>query len=273
MAGVADRFRFGEFVFDPGSRELRRDGEEGAQRLPPQPAELLHMLLARDGAIVTRDEIRARLWPDTHVEFDTSLHFCVRQVRAALRDSGSEPRYVQNLPRRGYRLAGGVTRLSDASARPGALAPPGRRWRPGRLVLIASVALVIAAAAWYYGAGRTRATPVRIAIMPFESPAAESALEILSTIAGDTVEIVGPTTTSAYRGSADDLRRLAADYRIDFVLNGRSLTRDTAPYLLAELIRASDGAHVWVRPFGDLNDRRGVGLEIGRQVATALALP
>jgi TolB-like protein len=109
--------------------------------------------------------------------------------------------------------------------------------------------------------------------MAFEPPVAESALESLSTIAGDTVEIVGPTTTSAYGRSGDDLQRLAADYRIDFVLNGRSLTAGAAPYLLAELIRVSDGAHVWVRPYESLADRRHVGREIGRQVAEALTLP
>jgi DNA-binding winged helix-turn-helix (wHTH) protein/TolB-like protein len=270
---VADRFRFGEFEFDPDSRELRQNGEDDAQRLPPQPAALLQMLLERAGAIVTRDEIRARLWPETHVEFDTSLHFCVRQVRAALRDSGSEPRYVQNVPRRGYRLAGGVTRVSDVPATAGPVAIPDRRWRLSRWILIAPVALVIAAAAWFYGSAPMQDVPVRVAIMPFEPPVAESTLENLSAIAGKTVEIVGPTTTSAYGGSNDDIRRLAADYRIDFVVNGRSLRAGAEPYLLAELIRVSDGAHIWVRPYKDLGDRPGVGQEIARQVAQALALP
>jgi DNA-binding winged helix-turn-helix (wHTH) protein/TolB-like protein len=270
---VADRFRFGEFAFDSDSRELRRDGEDEVQRLPPQPATLLHMLLERDGAIVTRDEIRARLWPDTHVEFDTSLHFCVRQVRAALRDSGSEPRYVQNVPRRGYRLAGGVTRLGELPAAADVMAAFSWRRRLRRGMLVAAVALTIATAAWYSRGLPARATPIRIAIMAFEAPVAESALESLSTIAGDTVEIVGPTTTSAYRGSGADIRRLAADYRVDFVLNGRPLGAGAESRLLAELIRVSDGTHVWVRPYEDLADRRRVGREIAREVARALTLP
>ena len=272
---MGDRYRFGEFEFDPGSCELRRVDAEETQRLPPQPASLLQMLVERGGEIVTRDEIRARLWPDTHVEFDTSLHFCVRQVRAALRDSGSDPRYVQNVPRRGYRLAGGVTRVGEVLATSGAGAAPDRRWRPRSRSVVASVALVMAAAAasWYYGRPPARATPVRIAIMAFEAPVAESALENLSTIAGQAVEIVGPTTTSAYNGSDNGIRRLAADYRLDFVLNGRSLGAGAEPYLLAELIRVSDGAHVWVRPYKDLGDRLGVGQEIAREVARALALP
>ena len=110
---VADRFRLGEFEFDVSSGELHRPEEGGSERLPPQPARLLQMLAEHGGAIVTRAAIRERLWPETHVDFDTSLYFCVRQLRVALGDSGSEPRYVQNVPRRGYRLIPEVTRVGN----------------------------------------------------------------------------------------------------------------------------------------------------------------
>jgi DNA-binding winged helix-turn-helix (wHTH) protein len=237
---LADTVRFGEFEFDAGSGELRRhDGGEG-QRLPPQPARLLQLLADRGGAIVTREEIRERLWPDTHVDFDASLHFCVRQLRTALGDSGTEPRYVQNVPRRGYRLVPEVIR-ADARARSVARPMP--------------------------------QTPrVRIAIMPFQSSIAEWVLEDLSTIAGESAAIVGPTTTSAYAGSDLDLRRLAADYGVDYIVNGRELKASGGPRMLAELIRASDGVHVWVRPYEDLSDGRRVGQEISRHVARVLQL-
>lgn len=87
---MGERYRFGPFEFDAGSGELRQlDGSGRAQRLPPQPARLLGLLVQRQGAVVSREEIRERLWPDTHVDFDASLHFCVRQVRTALGDSAT----------------------------------------------------------------------------------------------------------------------------------------------------------------------------------------
>jgi DNA-binding winged helix-turn-helix (wHTH) protein/TolB-like protein len=263
-----DRFRFGEFEFDAGTGELRRhDGGEG-QRLPPQPARLLHLLATRDGAIVTRDEIRQQLWPDTHVDFDASLHFCVRQLRLALDDSATEPRYVENVPRRGYRLRPDVTRAGGdavpAPARPGFTA-----WM--RVSLAIAVLAAIALSSYYVRPG-ARSPRVRIAIMPLQAPIAEWVLQDLSAIGGDAVGIVGPTTTSAYAGSDVSLRRLATDYRVDYILNGRDLSANGRPRLLAELIRVSDGVHVWVRPYEDLSDGRRIGKEISGHVARVLEL-
>ena len=266
---MADTVRFGEFEFDAGSGELRRhDGGEG-QRLPPQPARLLQLLADRGGAIVTREEIRERLWPDTHVDFDASLHFCVRQLRTALGDSGTEPRYVQNVPRRGYRLVPEVIR-ADARARSVASHPQRTVWMRGSLVLL--IAAVVAASSYYAARPMPQTPRVRIAIMPFQSSIAEWVLEDLSSIAGESAAIVGPTTTSAYAGSDLDLRRLAADYGVDYIVNGRELKASGGPRMLAELIRASDGVHVWVRPYEDLSDGRRVGQEISRHVARVLQL-
>jgi DNA-binding winged helix-turn-helix (wHTH) protein/TolB-like protein len=264
---LGDRFRFGEFEFDVRSGELRRPERDGAERLPPQPARLLHLLAERGGAIVTREDIRERLWSGTHVDLDTSLHFCVRQLRVALGDSGGEPRYVQNVPRRGYRLIPPVTWVGDDHV----VVPPAafRRW--ARVVIPLIVAAIVGA---FFLSQSHRATPpVRIAIMPFKASIAEWILEDLATIAGDSVGLVGPTTTAAYSGSDADLRRLAADYRVDYIVNGRDLAARGGPAVLAELIRASDGTHVWVQPYEDLSDGRRLGREISQNVARVLRLP
>ena len=262
---MADRFSFGEFEFDAESHELRRVDGSGAERLAPQPAQLLQLLAAHGGAIVTRDEIRRQLWPETHVDFDASLHFCVRQVRTALGDSATEPRYIQNVPRRGYRLIPSVT-LSGAAT---PTRPRMRAWAGASLVLV----LAAAGAALYYGMRDAEGTPpVRIAIMPFEPPIAERILEDLSGLAGDAVALVGPTTTSAYAGSDAGIQRLAAAYRVDYVINRRPLGSGGRPHILAELIRVSDGAHVWVRSYEDLSDGQRIGQEISQHVARALKL-
>ena len=82
----ADKQRFGPFEFDPVSGELRNledDGPGSVQRLPPQPARLLALLVERQGALVSREEIRTEIWPGVAVDFDASLHFCIRQIRSA----------------------------------------------------------------------------------------------------------------------------------------------------------------------------------------------
>jgi len=264
---LADRFRFGEFEFDVASSELRKSGAGDAERLPPQPARLLQLLVERSGAIVTREEIRERLWRDTHVDFDASLHFCVRQLRVALGDSGGEPRYVQNVPRRGYRLVPAVTRVGDDHV---PVVPPSasRRWTRVAIVLV--VAVIVGA---FLVSQSNRETPrVRIAIMPFEASIAEWIVAEVATTGGDSVGVVGPTTTAVYGRSNADLRRLVADYRIDYIVNARDLGARRGPGLLAELIRVSDGVHVWVRPYEDLSDGRRLGREIGENVARVLQL-
>ncbi len=266
---VVDRFHFGEFEFEAGSGQLRRrDGGEG-QRLQPQPARLLHLLAARGGAIVTREEIRQQLWSDTHVDFDTSLHFCVRQLRLALGDSAAEPRYVENVPRRGYRLVPEVTPAGGDAASAEAAR---RGFRPWMSVSLAIAVVAAIALSSYYVRPGARSPRVRIAIMPLQAPIAEWILQDLSALAGNTVGIVGPTTTIAYAGSDVGLRRLATDYGVDYILNGRDLSANGPPHLLAELIRVSDGVHVWVRPYEDLSDGRRIGQEISRQVARVLEL-
>jgi DNA-binding winged helix-turn-helix (wHTH) protein/TolB-like protein len=262
---VGDRIQFGEFEFDSASGDLRRRDGVKVDRLPPQPAKLLALLADRRGAILTRDEIREQLWPNTHVDFDASLHFCVRQLREALGDSAAEPRYVKNVPRRGYQLIPDVTEIAS---RP--VAPRSRRPLTAALVVAVTAAFagVLLMSAW-----STNGVPrVRIAIMPFEPPIAEWVLDRLSQIAGQSAGIVGPTTTSAYAASDSGLRRLATDYRIDYIVNGRPVNAGGEMRLLVEVIRVSDGVHVWVRRYDDLADRRRIGEDISSHVAAVLKL-
>ncbi|HUG52202.1 MAG TPA: winged helix-turn-helix domain-containing protein [Vicinamibacteria bacterium] len=97
------RFRFGVFELDPRGGELWKAGVR--TRLQPQPARVLALLAGRPGDLVTREEIQREVWPEgTFVDFEQSLNFCIRQIRTALGDQAATPRYVETLPRRGYRL-------------------------------------------------------------------------------------------------------------------------------------------------------------------------
>jgi Tol biopolymer transport system component/DNA-binding winged helix-turn-helix (wHTH) protein len=116
--------RVGEFLLDPSSGELRSD--TGRQSLSAQPLQVLLALLERPRELVTRDELRQRLWPaGTYVDFEHGLNAVVKRLRDALGDSADTPRYVETVPRRGYRLIAAVGRgVPDSVARPPDLVPP-----------------------------------------------------------------------------------------------------------------------------------------------------
>jgi DNA-binding winged helix-turn-helix (wHTH) protein/Tol biopolymer transport system component len=106
------RLRFGSFLLDPSSGQLRKDGM--LIKLPPQPFRLLQLLVERAGTVVTREEIRNFLWADsTFVDFEHGINFSINQIRSALSDDAEKPRYVETLPRRGYRF---IARLDAAES-------------------------------------------------------------------------------------------------------------------------------------------------------------
>lgn len=109
--------RFGVFELDLSAGELRKSGVK--LRLQGQPFQVLALLLARAGEVVTREELQQKLWPsDTFVDFDHSLNTAINKVREALGDSASSPRYVETLARRGYRFIAPVQARSESEAAP-----------------------------------------------------------------------------------------------------------------------------------------------------------
>src|SRR6266567_3391609 len=104
--------RFNEFEANLRSRELRREGV--SVRLPDQSFEVLAMLLERPGELLGREEIRKRLWAaDTFVDFDHGLNNAVNRLRDAMGDSADAPRFVETMPRRGYRFIGTIEVTQD----------------------------------------------------------------------------------------------------------------------------------------------------------------
>src|SRR5215212_10223743 len=103
MPDTTDMLRFGPFELDVRSRELRKGRTR--VRLQEQPFEILRMMLEKPGHVVTREELCSRLWPNgTFVDFEHSLNAAVKRLRAALGDEADNPRFVETLPRRGYRF-------------------------------------------------------------------------------------------------------------------------------------------------------------------------
>src|SRR3954447_8729863 len=100
---LPSRLFFDDFELRLDSGELLRDGSPVAT-LQPQPARVLALLAGRSGEVVSREEIRELVWGESFVDFDASLNFCIKQIRRALGDSATSPRYLETLPRRGYRF-------------------------------------------------------------------------------------------------------------------------------------------------------------------------
>ena len=114
MTNVRGRIAFGVFELDLDSGELRKAGR--LVRLRPQPFRVLAALAGRPGVALTRDELRAQIWADdTFVDYDQGLNYCVKEIRAALGDSAASPRWVETLPRRGYRFIGPIVATETAT--------------------------------------------------------------------------------------------------------------------------------------------------------------
>jgi cholera toxin transcriptional activator len=110
-------YRFGLYELDSGTGELRKEGK-ARPRVQGQPLEVLLYLLARPGDVVSRDELRVLLWPrDTYVDYDHSLNTAVNKLRDALSDSAENPRFIQTIPRRGYRFISSVEVVADGASR------------------------------------------------------------------------------------------------------------------------------------------------------------
>jgi len=159
------RARFDAFEVDMRTGEVRKHGIR--LKLHRQPFQVLSLLLEHPGDMVTREELRQKLWPgDTFVDFDTGLNSAVKKLRDALCDSAEEPRYIETLPRRGYRFIAQVEGQSDAaemrhgsqrdtdsarvtvSAEPGAATGIAKRWKA--IVPAAVVVLVLSIGSYFY---------------------------------------------------------------------------------------------------------------------------
>jgi DNA-binding winged helix-turn-helix (wHTH) protein/TolB-like protein len=272
-------YRFGMFEFDDRSALLTRADRPVA--LEPQPARALALLLARAGDMVSRDELRAHLWgDDTHVDYDRGLAYSIGQLRAALGDTADNPRFVQTLPRRGFRFIapvnvagnGELSAGADSSAPPPATASIPPSWRRGRNVAAATLialTLLVIVGVWLVGRDErqgARSRPI-IAVAVFENdsgdPAHDRAVAALSDVIVERLTALGPERIGV-NGNASILRRprgardgsaVAKETGATFLVVGQLQTKDGLLSLLMYLIRLDDGTHVWVqriaRPIGD----------------------
>ena len=191
-------YAFGVFEFDSDTNELRKSGRGVA--LEPQPAKALALLLSKPGEIVTREELRDTVWgADTHVDFDRGIAYCMSQIRAALGDSGDNPRFVQTVPKRGFKFIAPVSGPEpEYDTRP---AEPFNKWITIPLVL-ALLAVAVGLAVETFRTPRIQdraAIAVSVfdnetGVADYDRPVAnlsDAVLERLSKIEPDRISIIG----------------------------------------------------------------------------------
>lgn len=250
MPSSSSTCRFGDYAFDPASGELT--GPAGVARLQPQVAALLNHFTAHAGAVITRTELQERLWPDTTVEFDDGLNFCIRQLRVALADDANQPTYIETLPRRGYRFLPVVTRGAVPAAQvaqpvvPVDAAP--ERWRAwrGAAVLVVLAATIAGVLAWraHARAGATDGVPVVLGILPFSADTSDSL------VAAYRRRLYGQITADA---RAEHAWTVAGPGATPTHLLAGSLARDQhGVKIFVQLVDARDRHKLWADDLVDL---------------------
>ena len=249
-----DRLRFGVFEFDPATGDLWKAGH--ATRLQEQPRQVLGMLLARPGELITRDQLRGALWPeDTFVDFDTGLNVVVNKIRHALGDSAASPRFIETLPRRGYRFVAPVTRAEFPVSSPSV-----NRRRHTFLLALVGCGLAAAAAWWFLGRLTTPTvaslTPVRsLAVLPLENLSGGAADDYL--VAGVTeglitdlgairaLRVISRQSTKRYQGSTKTVTTIGKELDVDAVIEGSVRRSGSRVRLNVQLTDARSNRHIW----------------------------
>lgn len=258
--------RFGAFELDERSGELRRDGL--TIRLAEQPFTILRSLLEKPGQVVTREELRHRLWSaDTFVDFEQSLNAAVKRLREALGDSSDHPRYVETLPRRGYRLLVSIDRVEQQPAKQTALGKEqsvGRNWQTWAVYVLTALllfaGLILARGRWI-SASRPGHVPetVSLAVLPCVNlnreqsgtDLCEGLSEVLVTELGQLrgLRVISRQSVLQYRNTAKPIPKIADELGVYAILEVAALETDDKVRISAQLIRAQPEDHLWAASF------------------------
>jgi TolB-like protein/tetratricopeptide (TPR) repeat protein len=236
--------RFGAFEVDLQARELRKQGLR--IRVEEKPLCVLELLLERPGHVVTRHALRERLWPDTTVGYEHGLNTAMNKLRELLGDSAQSPRFIETLPRRGYRFIAPVEKPS---------APP------------------------------SATKKLMLAVLPFENLSGnpdqeyfadgltEELISQLGQLNPKSLGVIARTSAIQYKNTKKSIAEIARELSVDCVLEGSVRREGSRLRIAAQLIDADDQTHLWSATY----DRRlrgplSVQQEVAREVGKALAV-
>jgi DNA-binding winged helix-turn-helix (wHTH) protein/TolB-like protein len=269
--------RFEDFEFSTVSGELRRG--DIAARLEPQPARVLAVLVERAGDVVTRAELQQRVWSDdTFVDFERGLNYCIAQIRTALGDSASQPRFIETLPRRGYRF---VARVQDA---PVPMPPVRRRPPMGAVAAAVAILAIVLAVTWMVVGHRPAAVAagdhrVRVAVVPFDNETGVAEYDRLAqsltdaTVARlaanpDRLAVIGNAAILRQPRQTRNLEAIGRTLGVGHVIFGQVQQIGGQLRITTHLIRIDNQTHMWAQRFEPSADETA---QLDRQVSEAVA--
>jgi TolB-like protein/DNA-binding winged helix-turn-helix (wHTH) protein/Tfp pilus assembly protein PilF len=285
--------RFGQFRFDLRTAEMYKDGKR--IKLQEQPCQVLALLIERPGELVSREDLRKKLWPnDTFVDFDHGLNIAVNKLRDALGDSAEEPRFIETLPRRGYRFIAHVdvaetSRESQPQAQvttsttergfPGSI--PGRRALLALLVLLLLTVVSVSFVKYWRGPSRENKSIRSLAVLPLDNLSRDPAQdyfadgmtdELITSLAKlDTVKVISRSSVIRYKGTKKPLYEIAQELDVDGLIEGAVLRSGNRVRITAQLIRAATDEHLWAEAYeGDMGDVLHLQDSVARAVAAEI---
>ena len=302
-APIPSHVRFGPFEVDLRANQLRKHGIR--IKLQEKPFQFLALLLERPGEVVTREQLRDQLWPsDTFVDFEGSLNTAVNRLRQALSDSAETPRFIETIPRKGYRfiypLAPVNSTLVSAEPMNGAgstgraepiVGVPTQLWRKFAVPALSLVALLIVVAVALFSPVRGWKTNVKepekimLAVLPFENLSGDPQQEYFSDGLTDEMitqlgrlqptrlGVIARTSAMQYKGRRPNLAQVAAELGVDYLLEGAVRRSNGRLRISAQLVQARDQTQLWAESYErETADVLAVQREVGDRIARSLAL-
>lgn len=283
--------KFGAFEVDLKAGEIRKSGMR--QRLSGQPFQVLQALLERPQEVVTRDELRQRLWPDnTFVDYELALKKAVNRLREVLGDSAENPRFIETVPRHGYRFIGSVGAPSQPQSAAGT-APPTKSRKPLRKLAggLALVVILTVLVAFNAGKLRTRIFATSnpqirsIAVLPLENLSKDPGQDYFSDGITDalttelaqigSLRVISRTSAMHFKGTRETVPQVGQELNVDAVVEGTVARSENRVRVTAQLIEASSDRHLWARSYElDLKDifalQDGVARDIAEEIRVKL---
>ena len=292
--------RFGTFEVSFQTGEVRKAGLR--IKVQQQPLKLLEALLERPGEVVSREELRARIWPDVSFgDFDQAVNIAVAKLRNALGDSAENPRFIQTLPKRGYRFIGnvstveaqqdqpqppsettpapGATPQANAPVEPVAVASRTPRWLTWLILGFVAVIGCTLIAVWLFGShGRAVGKIRSLAVLPLENLSGDPSQnyfadgmtdELITNLAQiRALRVISRTSVMAYKGARKPLPQIARELNVDAIVEGAVQRSGDRVRITAQLIDASSDKHLWSQSYdGEFRD----SLALQNRVASAIA--
>jgi TolB-like protein/DNA-binding winged helix-turn-helix (wHTH) protein len=304
-----DTIQFCGFEIDRNSGQLRRRGRP--VKLPPQAWRVLEFLVSHPGELVTRDAIRQEIWSDgTFVDFEHGINKSIRQIRDALNDDADEPKFVETIPRRGYRFIAPLELPEPVSApaappetaplaplseplsveTPTSLSKP-RRFPRRWLLAAASLSLLcISLLALNAGGWRDRlpaqagSTPIKsLAVLPLENLSSDPEQEyfaeglteemITSLAKIRALRVISRTSVGRYRGTKEPVPQIARELNVDALLEGTVMRDHDRVRITVQLIAAVPEKHLWAEKYeGNLSEVLALQDAVAKAIAREIRI-